>query len=129
MLSNYGCWRRLQSPLHSPQIEPVNPKGNQPSIYIERGLQRRLSCKESAAQCRSCRRPAGVLSLSGGGNSTHSSTLAAEFHGQRNLLGYSPLGHRELDMNEHLPLHTLERLILKLKLQYIGHLMRRTDSV
>ena len=55
--------------------------------------------------------------------------LPAEFHGQRNLLGYSPLGHRELDMNEHLPLHTLERLILKLKLQYIGHLMRRTDSI
>ena len=49
--------------------------------------------------------------------------LPTEFHGHRSLLGYSPLGHRELDMNEHLHLNTGEGLILKLKLQYFGHLM------
>ena len=43
-------------------------------------------------------------------------------------MGYSPLGHRELDMNEHLHLHTLERFILKLKLQYVGNLLQRIDS-
>ena len=29
---------------------------------------------------------------------THSSILPGESHGQRSLLGYSPWGHRELDM-------------------------------
>ena len=28
---------------------------------------------------------------------THYSILAREFHGQMSLVGYSPLGHKELD--------------------------------
>ena len=28
------CWRRLESPLDSKEIQPVNPKGNQPWIFI-----------------------------------------------------------------------------------------------
>ena len=31
---------------------------------------------------------------------THSSILAGESHGQRSLVGYSPLGHTEFDMTE-----------------------------
>ena len=31
---------------------------------------------------------------------TYSSILAWEFHGQRSLMGYSPCGHKELDMTE-----------------------------
>ena len=31
---------------------------------------------------------------------THSSILAGEFHGQRSLAGYSPLGRKELDSTE-----------------------------
>ena len=31
---------------------------------------------------------------------THSSILPGEFHGQRNLVGYSPWGHKESDMSE-----------------------------
>ena len=31
---------------------------------------------------------------------THSRILAGEFHGQRSLVGYSPWGCEELDMNE-----------------------------
>ena len=31
---------------------------------------------------------------------TYSSILAWEFHGQRSLMGYSPWGHKELDMTE-----------------------------
>ena len=34
------------------------------------------------------------------GMAAHSSILAGEFHGQRNLLGYSSWGPRELDMTE-----------------------------
>ena len=31
---------------------------------------------------------------------THSNILAWESHGQRSLVGYSPWGHKELDMTE-----------------------------
>ena len=31
---------------------------------------------------------------------THSRILAGEFHGQKSLVGYSPWGRKELDMNE-----------------------------
>ena len=30
------CWRRLESPLDSKEIKPVNPKGNQSQIFIGR---------------------------------------------------------------------------------------------
>ena len=30
------CWRRLESPLDSKEIRPVNPKGNQPWMFIGR---------------------------------------------------------------------------------------------
>ena len=32
----WRCWRRLESPLDSKEIIPVNPKGNQPWIFIGR---------------------------------------------------------------------------------------------
>ena len=32
---------------------------------------------------------------------THGSILTWKSHGQRSLVGYSPWGHRELDMTEH----------------------------
>ena len=39
----------------------------------------------------------------GGGNGNPSLVfLLGEFHGQRTLAGYSPWGHKELDMIEHL---------------------------
>ena len=31
---------------------------------------------------------------------THSSILAGEFHGQRSLVGHSPWGRKELDMQQ-----------------------------
>ena len=34
------------------------------------------------------------------GMDPHSSVLAWEFHGQRNMTDYSPWGHKELDMTE-----------------------------
>ena len=33
---NWWCWRRLENPLDSQEIKPVNPKGNQPRIVIGR---------------------------------------------------------------------------------------------
>ena len=30
------CWRKLESPLDSKEIKPINPKGNQPWIFIWR---------------------------------------------------------------------------------------------
>ena len=34
------------------------------------------------------------------GMATGSSILAGEFHGKKSLVGYSPWGHKELDMTE-----------------------------
>ena len=36
MLSNCGLEKTVESPLDSKEIKPVNPKGNQPWIFIER---------------------------------------------------------------------------------------------
>ena len=36
------------------------------------------------------------------GMATHSSILAWKSHGQRSLVGYSPEGHKELDITERL---------------------------
>ena len=30
------CWRRLESPLDSKEIQPVHPKGNQSRVFIGR---------------------------------------------------------------------------------------------
>ena len=40
-----------------------------------------------------------------------------------------PLDSKEIKPEEINPEYSLERLMLKLKLQYFGHLMRRTDSL
>ena len=32
------CWKRLESPLDSKEIKPVNPKGNQPWVSIRRTI-------------------------------------------------------------------------------------------
>ena len=36
MLSNHGAGETLESPLDNKEIKPVNPKGNQPWIFIGR---------------------------------------------------------------------------------------------
>ena len=36
MLSNCGAEKTFESPLDSKEIKPVNPKGNQPCIFIGR---------------------------------------------------------------------------------------------
>ena len=85
--------------------------------------------------------------------------LPGESHRQRSLVGYSPWGRKEWETTERTfvfelwcwkrlsrvpwmarrsnqpilkeisPEYSLKGLMLKLKLQYFGHLMRRTDSL
>ena len=58
-------------------------------------------------------------------------TGAFELWCWRRLLRVSWTGRRSNQsiLNEISPEYSLERLMLKLKLQYFGHLMRRTDSL
>ena len=53
---------------------------------------------------------------------THSRSVPGKFHGQRSLAGYSPWGHEELDMTEHMHRHQIfiinAYLILQLVLLY-----------
>ena len=44
--------------------------------------------------------------------------LTGEFHGQRNLAGYSPWGCKELDMTEQLTLHFRDYIFFKLSLSF-----------
>ena len=37
---------------------------------------------------------------------SHSVFLPGKFHGQQNLVGYGPWGHKESDMTEHTHAHT-----------------------
>ena len=39
-------WKTLESPLDSKEIKPVNPKGNQPKIFIESFSTLATCCKE-----------------------------------------------------------------------------------
>ena len=36
MLLNSGVWEDLESPLDCKEIKPINPKGNQPWLFIRR---------------------------------------------------------------------------------------------
>ena len=40
--------------------------------------------------------------------------LPGEFHGQRSLVGYSPLGHKQLDTTERLTPHLINMMSLEL---------------
>ena len=75
--------------------------------------------------------------------------MPGKYYGRRILVGYSPWGHKESDTTERLhftslyllqgdpnqsilkeisPEYSVEGVMMKLKLQYFGHLMRRTNS-
>ena len=45
----------------------------------------------------------------GNGNPFQPISLPEKSHGQRNLAGYRPEGHKELDMSEQLSAHTCTR--------------------
>ena len=48
---------------------------------------------------------------------THSTIIAGKSHGQRNLSGYSPRGHKESDTTEHIDMQAILLLIPKIKIQ------------
>ena len=50
---------------------------------------------------------------SGEGNGNLLQFLPGEFHGQRSLVGSSPLGHKESDMTEHTSICLLLELVYK----------------
>ena len=50
---------------------------------------------------------------------THSRSLPGKFHGQRSLAGYSPRGHKELDMTEHMHTHQIFIINAYLSLQLV----------
>ena len=58
-------------------------------------------CKESAWMQETWIRSLGGEQSLEKGMTTHASILAGESHGQRNLMGYSPWGCKELDMTGH----------------------------
>ena len=57
----------------------------------------------------------GLRRAPGEGNGTHSIFLAWEIHGQRSLVGYSPWGHKELDMTEQLSMYPTHQILEFLK--------------
>ena len=46
----------------------------------------------------------------------HSSTLPGKSHRQRSLVGYSPWGHKELDIAEPVCTHTFDQDISRIRL-------------
>ena len=149
--------RPSQSPeLSSPASTAASHQLSLLHIAVCRGFPGGLHGKESACN-------AGDLGLipelgrfsreGGNGNQLQYSCLENP-HGQRSLVGYSPWGHKELDMTERLtvsrrllrvpwtarrsnqsilkeisPECSLEGLTLKLKLQHFGYLMQMMDSL
>ena len=60
--------------------------------------------KESAYNARNPDSIPGSGRCPGEGNGTHSSILPGKFHGQRNLVDYSPRGCKEFDTTEYFSL-------------------------
>ena len=71
------------------------------SQTLARGIPRWFSCKESTCQCRRCEFHPWVGKISQRRLWQPTPVfLPGESHGQRSLAGYSPWGHKELDMTE-----------------------------
>ena len=96
-------------------------------------LSRWHSGKESACQCsrhRRCRCDPCVRKTPWRRKRQPISTfLPGKFHGQRSLAGYNLWLCKGLDMTKISPGCSLEGMMLKLKLQYFGHLMWRVNSL
>ena len=98
-------WLLRTGPLHFTRLthfqEVCKSLGRAP-----RGLPGWLSDKESACQCRRCKRHSFSLWIRkipwGRAWLPTPVFLPGEFHGQRNLVGYSPWGHKESDTTERL---------------------------
>ena len=91
--------KTLESPLDSKEIKTVNPKGNQPWIFIGR----------TAAEAQA--------------------PILWPPDAKSQIIGKDPGARKDWGQKEINPEHSLEGLMVKLKLQYFGHLMWRTDSL
>ena len=113
------CWRKLESPLDSKEIKPVNPKGNQPWIFIGsnslEGLMLKLKLQYFAHLMKESthwKRPWCWERLKAGGEGSDRDEMIGWYHqvnrqvfeqslgdseGQRSLVFCSPWGCKELD--------------------------------
>ena len=85
----------------------ANPHGKSffPSIWRKRGFPGGSDCKESACNAGDSGSIPGLGLSPGRGRWQPTPVfLSGEFHGQRNLVGHTPWGHKELDMTEQLTL-------------------------
>ena len=82
---------------------------NSKKLSIIRGFPGGSDSKESTCNLGDPGSIPGLERYSGEGNGypLHPVFLPGEFHGQKSLVGYSPWGHKELDMTERLTLSAL----------------------
>ena len=107
------CWRRLEGPLDSEEIHPMNPKGNQSRIFIGR-TETPILWPPDANNWFHWKRPQCWERLKAGGEKDkmvgcHHRLNGHEFEqflavgdGQRSLACCSPWGCKESDMTEQL---------------------------
>ena len=112
--TNYCFWtvvlKTLESPWYNNDIKnPVNPKGNQPWIVIRR--------TDAEAEAPVLWPPDVKSQLTGENPAAGEESWEAARRSNRSIL-------KEIN-----PEYSSEGLMLKLKLQYFGHMMRRTDSL
>ena len=101
------CWRRLKSPLDCKEIKLVNPKGDQPWIFIGRmdAEARWLSGKKSSCQCRWLGFNPWIGKIPWSRKWQFTPVfLHGKFHEQRSLVGYSPWGCKEPDAEAEAPI-------------------------
>ena len=114
------CWRRFESPLDSKETKPVNPKGNQPWIFIGRtdaeakalilwptDAKSWLSGKDlDAGKDRKQKKKGAtedkMVEWHHLLNGHEFGQALGDGDGQRSLACCSPWGHKELDMTERL---------------------------
>ena len=112
------CWRRLESPLDSKEIKPVNPKGNQPWLFIGRtdaeaaaprhwppDMKSQFIQKDPDAGKDWGQEEKGMIKGEMVGwqhqlNGHEFEQTLGDGEGQGSLVCCSPWGHKELDMTE-----------------------------
>ena len=90
--------------LPNPGIKPASPAFQADSLQAEQQGKPKKSgvSKESACQCRRCRCDPWVRKIPQRRKwQSIPVFLPGKSHGQKSLVGYSPWGHKQLDMTEH----------------------------
>ncbi|CAI9174476.1 unnamed protein product [Rangifer tarandus platyrhynchus] len=96
---SFSAWYQFKTELHPDHLGQGVPMGFSSGSVVKNPP---VNARDMGSTPGSRRRPGG-----GNGNPLRY-PLLGKFHGQRSLVGYSPWGHKELDMTEQLntPVHT-----------------------